>query len=272
MAKYDNVETVIDRFLDYVRSNKKVSLGNVAAALGISAEQAERLAILLEQSNFVDVQYGIGDVMISVKADRPIETKEEIIEKVKAISDSEELEREVLTAENLLKFFEKDLTRRINAAEYLLEQIEKKDEVKPEDMVAVKREIDLALGQLAAFSNEIKSLADSEEHFYDKLMNFRKKLDGIKRNKGKKEKISLMEKIIVWLKHLFEVVKMVKGFKNTKLKRRIPSRKKRSYDHVQPVTFLGKSGFQAKQKRTRIFKLRTDNVKQHYWKKRNAAK
>ncbi|MDP3741883.1 MAG: hypothetical protein Q8R15_01065, partial [Candidatus Micrarchaeota archaeon] len=108
MPKYENIETVIDRFLDYVKNSKRVSLSNVASALAISPLQAERLATLLEQSGFIEIHYGIGDVVVTSKTvvGAPVsKVQKETLIANRAIAQSKEIEREVLTAENLLKFF-----------------------------------------------------------------------------------------------------------------------------------------------------------------------
>lgn len=284
MAKYENVETVIDRFLEYVRNNKQISLANVASALAISSSQAERIAILLEQSGFIEMHYGIRDVTVSVKATpKNAETKLEKPEETKSRSLEEmaEVEKEVMIAENLLKFFERDISRRVQFAESLLQEVEKRHDMRPEDLEEVEKEVELALSQLAAFSTEIKLLADKEEHFYKQLIAFRKKLDAMK---GKKttaaavNEVGLIEKIIRWIKSLFTKVKVKVNAKPEK--KRVAPRKHKQYDEHQGVTFLGHNvQLPAGEKQTqvqivksRVLKTRTDRVKQHYWKKKRGKK
>ena len=264
MPKYENIETVIDRFLDYVKDNKEVSLSKVSSALAISSSQAERLAILLEQSGFVEIHYGLSDVVVSSKKVAEVVfkvQKEERTGKNKAIEQSKEIEREVLTAENLLKFFERDIGRRIGIAEQLLKEIENEDELSQVDVEKVEREVDLALGQLAAFSSEVKTLSDIEENFYQRLIEFKKKLHSFKHSKAAKQELSLLGKIIQWIKSLFARAKQ----KPLRI-----LRKKKSYDRQVGVTFIGHGGFQAVKKR--VLKLRSDRVSQHYWKKRTRGK
>lgn len=260
MAKYESVETVIDRFLEYVRSNGQVSLSNVASALAINPSQAERIAILLEQSGFLELKYGIGDVTVSVKKKSEAKPEKKPVGKNALVEQSEEIEREILTAENLLKFFERDISRRIQIADELLKDIEEKDELDPNDIKEIEREVDLALGQLAAFSQEIKTLADKEEHFYNKLFNFKKKLDKLQTKQKPVEQVSLLHKIIAWIKTLFSRIKQKKPV-------RMEPRKKRKYDSQSGVVFLG-SGQAQEVFKKRVLKTRTDRVKQHYWKRR----
>lgn len=267
MSKYENVETVIDRFLDYIKTNKKTKLSEVAGALGIKEEQAERIALLLEQASFVELQYNVGSVTVSIKT-VPIaqsDKKEEGVEvtKSKAVVEGEELERQVLTAENLLKFFEKDISRRVSIAEKLLVDLEKQKNVTPEDVKEVESEIDLALSQLAAFSSEVKDLADMEEHFYNRLTHFREKLNSFKKGQKIIEEVTLIEKIIIWIKKLFA------SFKN-KRRKRIVLRKEKAFDRAPKITFLGKKKLSPKPKRTRVLELRSDKIKQHYWRKRKS--
>ncbi|MFH1247168.1 MAG: hypothetical protein V1644_02190 [Candidatus Micrarchaeota archaeon] len=275
-SKNENVETVLDRFLEYVRINKKVSLVNAASALGITPVQAERIGILLEQSGFIELHYSLNEVVAVVKKSEKAEEapKPKTVEKATSLKEVEEIEREVITAENILKFFEKDISRRVKLAEMLLEDIEKRDEIDPAELMDVEKEIDLALGQLAAFSTEVKALADMEEHFYKKLEGFKKKLTSMHVKVKPVEEISLIQKIISWIKGLLSKLKMKKAAK------RIPPRKKKQYDEGA-VSFLGKVPLQVKagssqvqiqNQKKRFLKLRTDSVKQHYWKKRRRLK
>ncbi len=246
MPKYENIETVIDRFLDYVNDNRKVSLSKIASALAISSSQAERLATLLEQSGFVEIHYGISDVIVTSKK------KEEVISsakkeaagqtaKSKAIEQSKEIEHEVLTAESLLKFFERDVARRIEIAEELLKNIENGDNLSQLDVETIEREVDLALGQLAAFSSEVKTLADIEEDFYCRLTEFKEKLHSLKRVKEVKQELSLLEKIIQLIKSFFANVK--------RKPKRVMHRKKLRNRQVG-VTFVGQGGFQTVKKKS----------------------
>ncbi len=261
VTKYENVETVIDRFLEYVRANKRISLSKIATALAITPVQADRLAILLEQSGFIELHYGIGEVEAFIKKKEEAKPVGEEAAKRKVVELSEEVEKEVLTAENLLKFFEKDITRRIAIAENLLKNIETAEELTPEEVNKIEREIDLALGQLAAFSEEVKQLAELEEKFYIELTDFKKKLKQVKTKKVIQEELTLFEKIINWIKNFIANLKQEE-------KREKP-RKKRKYDGQTGVTFLPSESFKSKKKKSvRVLKLRMDKIKQHYWKKR----
>ncbi len=262
MSKYENIETVIDRFLDYVKTNKEISLSKVAAALAINSSQAERIALLLEQGGFVEIHYGFGDMVISSKNSESKDENVRNIEKVKklaqnaSIEQSMAIEREVLAAENLLEFLEKDISRRVKVAEALLKDIEMQGEFSKTDIQEIEKQIDLALGQLAAFSSEVKTLADTEEQFYNRLIEFKKKLHSLENTKNVTRELNLIEKIIKWVKSLFT---------NAKIKPHKPTRKKKNYDKQADVLFVGHGDFQQAK---RALKRRPNEVRQHYLKRR----
>ncbi len=185
------IDTIIDRFLEYVRQNRKVSLKDTASVLGLTVERAEQIATLLESNDLIEMRYGLTEIMLLSKQKQPqgeaTKSNEKETSKSRAIEQSKELEREVLTAEGLLKFFEKDIERRIAKAEHLISDIEHQDKLSASDLEEIKHEVQLALNQLAAFSHELKGLSEKEEKFYEELTKFKKKLDGIKPGKIAKE-------------------------------------------------------------------------------------
>ena len=61
----ENIETVIDRILDFVNRSGKVPLGDAAAAVARPANQVEKLALLLEEKGLLEVHYEITGVKLS---------------------------------------------------------------------------------------------------------------------------------------------------------------------------------------------------------------
>ncbi len=254
MPKYENIETVIDRFLEYVRNKKWVSLPEASSALAINLSQAERLALLLEQSGFVEMHYGVDGVHISAKKVGEITEKKVEQSRKSAVDKTKEMEREVLTAENLLKFFERDIARRIELADSLLKEIEQQDKLSSGDVQKVEEEVDTALGQLAAFSSEIETLSDMEEKFYERLIEFKKKLHSLKGHKEVKQELSLLNRIIQWLKSLFAKAEAKKE------KKQVTRRKKRYGE--RGVTFLAHgTGFPDAGKQAQIQLAKTSSSK-----------
>ncbi|GEM_PF-2578509 len=170
----DRIETVIDRLLEYVTLNGNASVRKTAAALGLEPSQVERLALLLEENGLMEVRYGLLGATLCAK-EQP-EKKQGATDPNRRVEKARELEEEILKTENLMAFFEKDLERRIVQSETLLDELEKKTEYTSEELEMIRKEVDAALGQLAAFSDQIRELGEKERAFYEKLSAFKQKI------------------------------------------------------------------------------------------------
>ncbi|PIO06043.1 hypothetical protein COT29_02870, partial [Candidatus Micrarchaeota archaeon CG08_land_8_20_14_0_20_59_11] len=159
----EDLETVIDRLYDYVRTKGSVGLNEMAKALALNPLQVEKLALLLEESNLMEVRYNLTGVILVEKA---FVTEKEAKEKMagvkqrasKIFEETRAMEHEVMTSESLLEFIEKDITRRIKAAEMMLQDIEKTNSFSASELNFVRNEIDLVMRQLQAFGSEIDRL------------------------------------------------------------------------------------------------------------------
>ncbi len=178
----EDVETVIDRLEDYVKRAGKCSLGDAANAMGRPANQIERLALLLEEKNILEVHYDITGVKLAapkLEEDKlPAAASEE--EKQGEGEKAAELEREVMASESLMNFFEKDLERRLLVAEKMVDALSKNPVFTKQELEKAQKEVDVALKQLEAFDKEISIVASRKESFRKKLEEFRKKLFSIK--------------------------------------------------------------------------------------------
>lgn len=177
-----DIETVIDRLLDFVRSNGKVRLSDAAKALALSPSQVEKLALLLEESGLLEVNYGLTEVTIKEKAFKPKEDAETQAAKSakkkydEVIEKSKKLEFEVMTSENLLRFIEKDIEKRLYRAELLIKGLEESPNFSASELEIIEKELALAFDQLATFSAEIDSLKVKNAHFTKILTHFKKRL------------------------------------------------------------------------------------------------
>lgn len=248
----ERIETVIDRLLEYVRLNGRTSLSQAASALGLQAEQAERLALLLEEHGLIEVRYGVLGITLY---DRGIlaQKKAEPGAKSLAVQQAQELEAEILKTENMVQFFEKDLERRILRAEGILVELEKKDNLSRRELDVVRKEVDAALGQLAAFSSEVQELSEKEQRFYRKLTTFRQKIERLKAQEE-------MQTPRPWWAALLDALRH--GLQKPKAVPPAPERRKAE---VPAVTF-------EPEEKSRVLRRRKDNVKEHYWVKRKRQK
>ncbi|VVB68291.1 Uncharacterised protein [Candidatus Norongarragalina meridionalis] len=178
----EDLETVIDRLYDYVRTKGSVGLNETAKALALNPLQVEKLALLLEDSNLMEVRYTLSGVTLVEKA---FLTEKEAKEKMtgvkqranKIFEETRAMEREVMTSENLLEFIEKDIMRRMKAAEMMLQDIEKTDSYSASELNFVRNEIDLVIRQLDAFGAEIQRLESRETGLRTQVDEFRRRLE-----------------------------------------------------------------------------------------------
>ncbi len=179
----EDIETVIDRLLDFVRTNGRVRLQDAAGALALSGPQTEKIALLLEESHLLEVEYSIGGIFLS--AVKPTDDAGSLGETGKPARPAEEnaatdemarLEREVLTSENLLKFFERDLARRIVLVDSMLDDLEKRRTYSPKELERAQREAELARAQLESFGVEIGKLSAREKQLAARVTHFAQRL------------------------------------------------------------------------------------------------
>jgi len=181
----EDLETVIDRLYDYVRTKGSVGLNETAKALALNPLQVEKLALLLEDSNLMEVRYTLSGVTLVEKA---FVTEKEAKQKItgvkqrasKIFEETRAMEHEVMTSENLLEFIEKDILRRLKAAELMLQDIEKTDSYSASELNFVRNEIDLVMRQLQAFGAEIDRLESREKAFQHRVDEFQKRLERLR--------------------------------------------------------------------------------------------
>ncbi len=176
----EKIRTRADRMLEIVSAKSSVRLSEVAEALAMTPDQAEKIALLLEQNGLLEVRYGLLDVSLSLPGQIRREAGAETARaENEAVRKSRELEFAVMTSENLLEFFEKEVEKRFSAAKALLAEL-KKREFTAAELAEVERELDLAIGQLNAFSREIEELNAKEREFLNELSKFRKEIESLK--------------------------------------------------------------------------------------------
>lgn len=210
-----DIETVIDRLLDFVRSNGKVRLSDASKALALSPSQVEKLALLLEESGLLEVNYGLTEVTLKEKTFTPKEDTNTQAAKVAkrkfdaVIEKSKKLEFEVMTSENLLRFIEKDIEKRLYRAELLIKSLEESENFSVNELDAIEKELSLAFDQLSAFSTEIDSLKKKHDQFTRLLSHFKKRLHvhSKKSPVAQIKALSLLDKIKLILKQIASKIK-----------------------------------------------------------------
>jgi chromosome segregation ATPase len=196
MVKED-LETVIDRLLDYVRTNKLCTLNQAAKALALGPYQVEKLALLLEESELMEVQYTLLGVKLAPRFPEKEEEKKKAEVKAKAsliLQQTQALEKEVSTSEHLLEFMERDITRRLETARGLIQQLDRKKDYSQAELAFVKKETEGLSKQMIAFSARLAELKAHEESFGKDVEKFEARLSRVKTNE--KRVLSLLESLL----------------------------------------------------------------------------
>ncbi|MEW5955459.1 MAG: hypothetical protein AB1626_02895 [Candidatus Micrarchaeota archaeon] len=202
-----SIDTVIDRLNEYVKINGRVEAADAAKALALTADQVERLALVLEQSGLVTVHYTLGGIQLIAR--KPKEEKK-AGEEAKREDESKQLELEVMKAGSIIAFMEKDLTRRIKKAEQLLHELESKETFTESEFNNIKKEMHLILQQAAMFDEEIVKLVEKEDELRALVQAFLKRLESVER-RPRTAVQSIPAKIINALKRLFEKIRRLLG-------------------------------------------------------------
>ncbi|MFA6048426.1 MAG: hypothetical protein WC792_00570 [Candidatus Micrarchaeia archaeon] len=173
----DDLDTVIDRLYEYVRINKRVGLDAAASALGLPSAQAEKLALLLEQSKLIRVQYSLGKTeLFSYEEETQVAAAKAPAQGRSLRDITNTLEHEAMSSESVLEFMERDLLRRIRLSESTIEAMEHTGSYTEEDVGFLKKEVEILDAQLAHFRSEVSQLDAIQREFEGKVREFEKRI------------------------------------------------------------------------------------------------
>lgn len=139
MAKLD---TSIDRLVDYVKLKNSCTVDDAAKSLGIPVKQIEELSEILAESGLIDVRYDFSGIRLSPKIVKKEagEDKGAAVRKLTVIDRLEGVKRELIDAENMFVFSEKDIRRKVENAKAHFREIEKLD-LSQENPENIKRKV-----------------------------------------------------------------------------------------------------------------------------------
>ncbi len=175
----EDLETVIDRLHEFVKINKRISLSSAAGALGLPLAQAERLALLLEESGLIMVQYSLGKTELLAKEDPNALVATPIGEGKSLREIAKTLEHEVMESESVMEFMQRDLRRRIKLAEDSITSMEHTGAFSTEDVAFLKKELGILDAQLQHFRYEVAELSGIEKEFEGKVKQFRDRISAL---------------------------------------------------------------------------------------------
>ena len=173
MVKED-IETVIDKLYDFVKAGNKVPVREAALALSLTEEQVEKLALILEESDLIEVQYTLaGSVLIPKKVEQQVpmipfapsgQAKEnEVLEDVKSV-------------ENVAEFIEKDFVERLSKAEKALSVASSGKDLTKKNIEEIRKELAFLHQRLKNFQVNVKKIELGEVSFEQQLLKYQAKL------------------------------------------------------------------------------------------------
>lgn len=176
-----DIETSIDRLLNYVRAKGQVELYSAAQAMALPPAQVEKIAGMLEQSGLLEVRYRLTGILLVAKDHAQPEQKVALERKASVLKEQEQrLEREVKDSERLVEFVEEDLMKRLHSAENALTEIENTGEFTEEELRTLREEIDTLRVEVDAVRQRTKLLEHEEEEFLQRLTQFSHQLNMLK--------------------------------------------------------------------------------------------
>ncbi|MEM4255369.1 MAG: hypothetical protein QXR53_03500 [Candidatus Norongarragalinales archaeon] len=173
MVKED-IETVIDKLYDLVKAGNKVTVKEAALALSLTEEQVEKLAMILEESDLIEIQYTLGGSILMPKKTEQQKTMIPFAQP-KAAKEEEVLE-DIKSVENVAEFIEKDFIERLSKAEKALSAASARKDLKKSDIEAIRKELSFLQERLKTFQENVKKIELGEVSFEQKISKFQEKL------------------------------------------------------------------------------------------------
>lgn len=182
MAKLD---TSIDRLVEYVKLRKSCSVDDAAKSLGLPSKQVEELSEILAESGLIDVRYEFSGIRLFPKMVKK-EVDDLKLDKDKKFNIYDRIEnirKELMDAENMFVFSEKDIRRKVENAKAHFREIEKLD-LSSENPGAVKSKIADLDSSIKVFEEKIDSLEKSALDMRKEVDAFEEQLDKQKSQKS----------------------------------------------------------------------------------------
>ncbi|MFQ5406089.1 MAG: hypothetical protein ACE5DI_02955 [Candidatus Micrarchaeia archaeon] len=186
------IRTNADRLVQYVYSNKEVSLEDASKAIGLSHSQTEKLSRTLEKTGLLETNYGLAGLKLA-KPKRLRPKEKQTAAKPLEIEDTQGYYK-IARAKDLADFFESSIEKRVEFSKRYLNEL-KHREFSEQELSTVKKEMQLALRQLNAFAQYVENLNAKKKHFLHETWEIEKAMKILE-----EEKIRKGNKAILFLK------------------------------------------------------------------------
>ena len=233
MVKED-IETVIDRLYDYINANKQTSVKDAATILALPEEQVEKLSFLLEESNLIEVRYSLtGATLVSKEKAEPKHiSKEEAKESFEGKAGL--LEEQVVSAESIAEFMEKDLMRRLKDAEANLKALESQKTISQYDVKKLHGEMNYLSEKMAAFEQAVKRVEERGGGLSSEIDLYKKRLKVLEKTKAEKPvQQKLMEFLVFYILFLKTMLQKIVASKKTAKAEAIPPKPQAAVEKIK---------------------------------------
>ncbi|MCX6767411.1 MAG: hypothetical protein NTY90_01610 [Candidatus Micrarchaeota archaeon] len=184
MAADENIETVIDRLVDFVKLKGRVSAVEAGRALGMSSGQVEGIARLLEDNGLVQVHYTlIGTELAAVGRDlKKKEGEKSRANEPGAVEAYKDFESFVKESEDIFEFLKEEVLKKMTAAESLLDRLEK-EKLDENDKTAVRKELRRVTSTLNNFEPTLQKIVHGEKELRKRIREISKRTAAAERSK-----------------------------------------------------------------------------------------
>jgi len=181
----EDIETVIDKLYDLVKAGSKVTVRKAALALSLTEEQVEKLALILEESGLIEVQYTLGG---SVLTPKKIESQASLIPFAQPVqTKGSEILEEVKGVENVAEFIEKDFIERLSKTEKALAAAGSGKDLTKKNIEEIRMELEFLHQRLKNFQASIKKIEVGEVSFEEQLVKYQTQLSKLEKTGQLKE-------------------------------------------------------------------------------------
>ncbi len=213
----EDLETVVDKLYDFVEAAGKVTVKEAALALSITEEQTEKLALILEESDLIEIQYTLSGSILMPKKTAAEKPMIPYATSKQAPKESEALE-DVKSVENVAEFIEKDFVEKLSKAEKSLQSLSSKKDLSPRDIEALRKELAFLQERLKNFESSVRKIQTGEVSFEQQLEKYSVQLTDLEKLRIEEEKkvkpspqmANLLAFLIAWLHALIESLKLGK--------------------------------------------------------------
>ncbi len=172
----ENLDTSIDRLVEYINANESVSVTNAAKVLAMNPDEVEKLGEMLAESGLISIRYELTNTILTAK--KKIVQKATLAPQSKPLTAEEgkKIEKQVYDTESIFEFIETDLNKRINIAQNNLKKLSQQANVPKEEVEKTEKEMQKIIEEVHIMENRVNELYKKVYLFDQQLQTFRENI------------------------------------------------------------------------------------------------